>query len=64
MLSKFLQKPYANKVQALDLCDVTIMNLEKMKDDCFDEIISECKIICKIKKNNDPKSVKILIMMI
>jgi hypothetical protein len=47
ILSKFLQKPNANIVQALDLCDITIMNLEQMKENCFDEIISECKIICE-----------------
>ena len=47
ILSKFLQKPNSNIVHALDLCDVTIMNLQQMKENSFDEIIKECTSICQ-----------------
>ena len=45
ILSKFLQKPSNNIVKALELCDITIMELEEMKSIAFVKIFNECKSI-------------------
>jgi hypothetical protein len=43
----FLQKPNSDIIKALELCEVTVMNLQEMKINCFDEIIKDCTIICE-----------------
>ena len=46
ILSKFLQLPNNNVVQALELCHVTIMDLTEMKNN-YAEIYEEAKKICE-----------------
>ena len=46
MLSKFLQMPNNNIVQALELCDVTILDLNTMKNN-YIEILESVKKICE-----------------
>jgi hypothetical protein len=54
ILSKFLQKPSNNIVKALELCDITIMELEEMKSIAFVKIFNECKSICEQEDINVP----------
>jgi hypothetical protein len=42
ILSKFLQKPNNNIVKAVELCDITIMELEQMKRIAFVKTFNEC----------------------
>jgi hypothetical protein len=46
MLSKFLQMPNNNIVHALELCDVTIMDLNTLKNN-YDEILESVKNKCE-----------------
>ena len=46
MLSKFLQMPNNNIVQALELCDVTILDLNTTKNN-YIEILESVKKICE-----------------
>ena len=56
ILSTFLQKPSNNIVKALDLCDLTIMELKEMRKRSFVEIFEDCESICNQEEIEVPFS--------